>query len=462
MNVITRGIRNAFRNGIRTLSIVVILGLSIGLSLTMLVAHQAVEDKITSVKSSIGNTVTIAPAGFRGMEGGGNPLTSDQINSISSMAHVTNVQKSITDRLRSGTNTDLQSGVDAGALGQRFGDKSGGAVMFGSKDNPDGTPGTIEIPITALGTSNPATLDGNSLKLTSGAQIDGSKDTTTALIGKALADKNNLQVGSTFTVYDTKITVAGIFDTGTQFSNNQMIFSLPTLQRLSGQTNNITNATVTVDSISNIDGVVSAIKNKLGANADVTSSKDTAQAAIDPLESIKTVSLFSLIGAVVAGGAIILLTMVMIVRERRREIGVLKAIGGSNLRIMFQFMVEALTLTILGALIGVIIGVAGGSPVTKALVKNADNTNNSSQIHGGFGGLSGGGAEKRVMFSGNGLGRRLGQNSTIKNVQNIQAEIGWSILGYGLGAAVLIALIGSACAAGLIAKVRPAQVMRTE
>ena len=38
MNVISRGIRNAFRNTIRTFSIIVILGLSIGLSLGMLIA----------------------------------------------------------------------------------------------------------------------------------------------------------------------------------------------------------------------------------------------------------------------------------------------------------------------------------------------------------------------------------------------------------------------------------------
>ena len=74
MNVISRGIRNAFRNIVRTFSIVIILGLSIGLSLTMLIAHQAVGDKIKSVESSVGNTVSISPAGVRGFQGGGNAL----------------------------------------------------------------------------------------------------------------------------------------------------------------------------------------------------------------------------------------------------------------------------------------------------------------------------------------------------------------------------------------------------
>src|SRR5580698_8144994 len=99
MNVVSRGIRNAFRNVIRTFSIVVILGLSIGLSLAMLVAHQAVGEKIKAVKSSVGNTVSISPAGSRGFEGGGNPLTEQQLNGIKSMAHVVSIEESLSDRL---------------------------------------------------------------------------------------------------------------------------------------------------------------------------------------------------------------------------------------------------------------------------------------------------------------------------------------------------------------------------
>ncbi|QQR52754.1 hypothetical protein IPG36_01370 [bacterium] len=70
MNATTRGVRNAFRNTIRTGSIVLILALSIGLIIAMLAARQAVNTKIESVKNAVGNTVTIAPAGVQGFEGG--------------------------------------------------------------------------------------------------------------------------------------------------------------------------------------------------------------------------------------------------------------------------------------------------------------------------------------------------------------------------------------------------------
>ena len=99
MNPVSRGIRNAFRNVVRTSSIVVILGLSIGLSLTMLVAQRAVESKIASVKSSIGNTITISPAGYTPGSQANNALTSSELSKVSSIAHVTAVTETLSDRL---------------------------------------------------------------------------------------------------------------------------------------------------------------------------------------------------------------------------------------------------------------------------------------------------------------------------------------------------------------------------
>ena len=124
MNIFTRGIRNAFRNTIRTFSIVVILGLSLGLALTMLIAHQAVGQKIKSVEGSVGNTVTIDPAGERGFSGGGNPLTTAEINKVASLAHVSSIDETLSDRLTT-SNTNLQSSITAGSLGRRFAANSG-------------------------------------------------------------------------------------------------------------------------------------------------------------------------------------------------------------------------------------------------------------------------------------------------------------------------------------------------
>lgn len=445
MGVITRGVRNAFRNGIRTFSIVFILGLSVGLALVMLIARQAVQSKIDSVKSSIGNTITVSPAGARGFEGGGNPLTTDQINQIKSVAHVSSVAETLQDRLAAGTDTSLQSAIDAGTLGRRF--NRGNSDGSGGSGRAGGGGGNFTPPVTLTGTSdvsNTAALaqGGGKAQITAGSSFDASKDADIALVGKSLASKNNLNVGSTFQAYGSTITVKGIYDAGNTFSNSGIVMPLGTVQRLSAQPGAITSAVVQADSITNVSTAVSGIKVKLGDAADVVSQQDSSNQALAPLQNIATISLLSLIGAVIAGAVIILLTMMMIVRERRREIGVLKAIGASNFKVTAQFMTEAITLTLMGSVIGLVLGVIGANPVTKVLVTTSSNS--------GGGGMGGGGGFRRLA----GIG---GQG-----IRNIHAVVGWEIILYGLVAAVVIAILGSAIPAWLIAKVRPAEVMRAE
>lgn len=472
MNPVTRGIRNAFRNGVRTVSIVAILGLSIGLSLTMLVAQKAVDNKIKSVKASIGNTISISAAGVMGFQGGGDPLSQSTVEKLTSLDHVTSVNESISDQLRNsdstnrqGTtesaNTSLVSAIDAGSLGQRFG---GSQNSSSSSNAPMMIMGSFTPPVSAYGQTDTTKLNGTNLTLKSGSTISGTTDKNVALVGSTLASKNNLSVGSTFTAYGETITVADIFDSGTTFSNNAVIFSLPTLQRLSSQTGDITSATVTVDSIANIDSVTSAVKKQLGSKADVTSSKTTAQDAIAPLDSVKTVSTFSLIGAVVAGAVIILLTMIMVVRERKKEIGVVKAIGGSNLRIISEFMVESLTLAVLGAIVGLIIGVVGGQPVTKMLVNNSSSNSSTTTMQGPGGRaitIDRGNGPTPTSAPGGGI-QHIRNNGAVQSLDNIKAQIGWGILLDGFGAAVLISVIGSALSAGMISRIRPSTIMRAE
>lgn len=463
MNVISRGIRNAFRNGIRSVAIIAILGLSIGLALTMLIANQAVRQKITSVKSSVGNTISISPAGLRGFEGGGNALTADQLTKVAALPHVSKLDESLSDRLTT-TNTSLQSAVEAGNLGQRFADNNGTTIRPEGNFTPNTTTGggsagsgftrSFTPTVTVVGTTAPTelstSLGGGSFSLKSGQVFATDSQANVALLGTTLAQKNNLPVGSTFTAYGATVSVVGIFDAGNTFSNNQVIMPLKTLQTLSSQAGAVTAATATIDSATNLDSVTTAITSTLGSAADVTNSSQQVQQTLAPLENIQSISLYSLIGAVIAGAVIVLLTMVMIVRERRREIGVTKAIGASNLKVVVQFMSEAVTLTVLAAVIGIIIGVLAGNPITHMLVSNAS-TSSSQTV------TVAGGARLSVARS---VGRGFTQLGN--SVTNIQANIGWIVIVEGLVAAVVIAVVGSAAAAFLIAKVRPSEVLRAE
>lgn len=461
MNIISRGIRNAFRNTVRSGSIIIILALSIGLVIAMLAARQAVQDKIASVKANTGNTVTVSPAGVRGFDGGGNPLTSDQLAKVAKISHVTKVVETLNDRLTS-SNTSLKSGIDPGSLGNRNANNSGvgaGPTMVFHSADEDSTSGgttTFTMPVTITGTNDESAIKtegSTSLTWKSGKMFDTSKEANVAVVGTQIADKNSLSVGSTFTAYSTTFTVVGIYDAGNTFNNDGVYIPLSTLQKLSSQSGDITSATVTIDSSDNLTSVTNTIKSQLGSAADVTNSADIAAATTKPLESVASIALFSLIGAVIAGAIIILLTMIMVVRERRREIGVMKAIGASNIVIMWQFVIEAITLTAIALVVGTGIGVAAATPLTNALVSN-DSTSTSS----GASDTQMGGGRRVMSFGGPG---QFGQASR-KAIENIQASVGGATLAEGAALALVIAVLGSAAPSLMISKIKPADAMRNE
>jgi putative ABC transport system permease protein len=460
MSVVSRGVKNAFRNWLRTLAVVAILAIGIGLSLSMLVANEAVNAKITDLKTKVGTTLTINPAGSQGFEGGGEPLKMADVATVGKIDHVATVSATSNFRLRNqdattdtnmrfgsgnggqeaGT-TNLQSAIDAGTLGRR--------------NNSQGTSVNFSLPVAGIG-SNGTDQTGAALKITSGRNITAADTGYVAVVGQELATKNSLAVNSTFTAYNQTFTVVGIFDQGTKFQNAGLAIPLAVAQTLTGNTNEVSDIVATIDSAENVAAAQTAIKNALGGGrADVTSTEQTVQTAIDSLKGVQQISIIAFVGALVAAAVIIFLVMLMIVRERKREIGVLKAIGGSNKTIMAQFIVESLVLVAMGTVVGLGISLISSNGIANALVSSNTPAAGSSPVQQG-GRMRSGFRNIQLQAGGNSL------QTTSQLVGQVAANVGWVTVLYGLLAAIAIAVVGSAVPAWLIAKVRPAEVMRGE
>jgi putative ABC transport system permease protein len=469
MSVASRGIRNAFRNATRTVSIIVILGLAIGLAFVMLTAHRSVTDKIASTLSSVGNTVNIGPPGFSAGGQLGKPLTTAELAPIAHLHGVTNLDEYFNGAAKasdlppsSATGTGSTQSPLKGVQGHGSG-RSAGPVKQGSTSLK--YPGTLALATQGLscepqpctppisfftiyfsGSTQPTdavNIGASTLSIVSGHPISGTTSADVAMVSTAMARKNGLKVGSTFTAYGTTFTVAAIFQSDSQQGDDTVITALPVLERLEADPGLVFSAVVTAASDTELAAVTAAIERTLGPRASVVSYTADADKAVGSLDSVQDIALYSLAGAVGAGVVILFLVMVMIVRERKREIGVLKAIGASNGRIMAQFTTEALTFTLLGLVVGLIVGIIAASPVTATLVSHSG-VSSDTGARGLFGAPS----------------------PFLSHLTDINAQAGWGVilaaLAAALAAAVVVAVLASAAAAWMIASIRPAKVLRSE
>jgi putative ABC transport system permease protein len=401
---------------------VVILGLAIGLSFVMLIANHSVTGKVATTLSSIGNTVIIGLPGYpAGMQLKKN-LTTAELAPIAHLHGVTSIDEILNGTADPRGKTQNATPRASARTSLRPANFSP-AVYFSGSTQP----------------ANPVNIGASALKIVSGHAISGTSPADVAMVSTATARKNGLKVGSAFTAYGKTLTVAALFDSDNQSGNNTVITSLPVLERLTGEVGQVSTAVVTVASLTELAAATSAIERTLGPRASVTSSLAGASQAIGDLDSVEGIALYSLAGAAGAAVVILFLVMVMIVRERKREIGILKAIGASNRRIMAQFTTEAVTFTLLGLIVGLVAGLVAGSAVTSALV-----------THSGASSAAAGASLPGVP------------SPSLSHLTDINAQVNWAVILDALAVAAAIAILASAATTWMIGRIQPAEALRSE
>ena len=96
----------------------------------------------------------------------------------------------------------------------------------------------------------------------------------------------------------------------------------------------------------------------------------TAQAYLDLWQNFTNTAFIVVIGiasiSLVVGGIVIMNTLLVSVTERTREIGLRKALGARRVDILFQFLIEAVMLSMVGGTAGILLG--GGLALLVGLI----------------------------------------------------------------------------------------------
>jgi len=165
--------------------------------------------------------------------------------------------------------------------------------------------------------------------------------------------------GDTIKFEGTELEVVGNYTTGKPLYDNAVIVPLDVVQEVFRQGNDIVNffAVRAEDTKHRVD-VAAAVEK---ANPDLASVATLEQVAkVDKgLEKMETVSRVILVAAVFIGFLFVMLAMIMVVFERIREIGILRAVGWRRRQIVFAVLIESLLLSLVGVTLGIPTGLLG-------------------------------------------------------------------------------------------------------
>ena len=241
-------------------------------------------------------------------------------------------------------------------------------------------------------------------KIIEGKMITGDSNTNEIVISKDLKDENNLELNQeiTFTnpsddeksytfkivgIYEDEASssTSNFMDMNVLNSANQIYANLNSIQKVLDDNssndenklvrNNGLTAKFYLNKNSDLKKFKKEVRKKgLSSYYEVSTNESEILETLKPIQNISTFSINFLIVIIVIGIVVLTIINFLNIRDRKYEIGVLRAIGMSKFKVTLQLILETFFVAFASLIIGTAVGIISSQPVTNYMLKNEINS----------------------------------------------------------------------------------------
>jgi putative ABC transport system permease protein len=389
MGVLTRAFRNVSRRKIRVLLVVIALGFSMAIMISIpagIMANQKATEQLSAnynayigdMEEEINKTLTLIECSLSSGFSQNGPGFMTRNESFLNETAVFDI--SVIDGVK-----DVLPFIE----------KTEGTVQ--TRQTPRGTFEMLVPEYTIVGVPLNDTHIDNYVVLPKG--VTEGRNLEEGDSGVVLLSKNNTEyfgvgVGDKVNILGSYFTVIGVYETSDRLGLGKLYMNISDAQAITNLEGQISRIDVYAEDQSYVDEIVSNITSLYPEFRITTyeerlsqiermqgmyqSTLENAEATLGQTQAVA----FQEVGvAVVATSLIVLFTMLYTVRERTQEIGVLKAIGFSNWSVMSQFVLEGVFISLIAAVVGITIATMG-APILSSLLLPSTNPSTPSGMTG--------------------------------------------------------------------------------
>jgi lipoprotein-releasing system permease protein len=200
------------------------------------------------------------------------------------------------------------------------------------------------------------------------------------IIGKELANANSLRMGDSIQLISPQgkrtpigaiprvqnFKIAGIFKSGMyEFDSNLVYMGLGEAQKFFEMGSGVTGIEVNLRNIYDAPKIASRIESTLGVPYWTRTWRDMYRNLFSALK-LEKIAMFIILTFIVLVAAFnIIISLIMLVMEKSRDIAVLKSLGATSDLIMRIFVVQGMIIGAAGTVLGAVAGLVGGALLAK-------------------------------------------------------------------------------------------------